>query len=128
MTDAKPAVAVPPHETRMNKLEGQYALWLRRRRDRGEIESFEFEAIKLRLAPTTFYTPDFLVQLPNGELECHEVKGFWRDDARVKIKVAAAMHPFRFVAVTLDRNAGWVFENFTDKQDFAQGAKTTSSK
>jgi hypothetical protein len=122
MTDAKPAVAIPPHETRMNKLEGRYALYLRMQRDRREIESFEFEAIKLRLAPTTFYTPDFLVQLKNGELECHEVKGFWRDDARIKIKVAAAKFPFRFIAVQEDKRLGWVFENFTDKKDFAQGA------
>jgi hypothetical protein len=39
------------------------------------------------------------VILANGEVEMHEVKGFWRDDALVKIKVAAAMHPYRFIAV-----------------------------
>jgi hypothetical protein len=107
MTDAKPAVATPPHETRMNKLEGRYALWLRMRRDRGEIESFEFEPLKLRLAEKTFYTPDFLVQLKNGELECHEVKGFLRDDAAVKIKVAAARFPFRFLMIFEDKRGGW---------------------
>jgi hypothetical protein len=106
MTDAKPAVATPPHETRMNKLEGRYALYLRMQRDVGQIESFEFEAIKLRLAEKTFYTPDFLVVLPNGELECHEVKGFLRDDAAVKIKVAAAKFPFRFLMIFEDRQKG----------------------
>jgi hypothetical protein len=35
----------------------------------------------------------------DGSLECHEVKGFWADDARVKIKVAAEMYPFRFIAI-----------------------------
>ena len=29
----------------------------------------------------------------------HEVKGYWQDDAKVKIKVAAEMYPLRFVAV-----------------------------
>ena len=53
-----------------------------------------------RSADATRYTPDFLVELPGGLLELHEVKGFWRDDARVKFKVAAELFPmFRFVAV-----------------------------
>ena len=34
----------------------------------------------------TYYNPDYLVIYP-GHFEIHEVKGFWRDDARVKIKV-----------------------------------------
>ena len=100
-----------PHETKMNKTEAAYALWLRRQRDIGEIESFEFEAIKLRLGAKTFYTPDFLVQLKNGELECHEVKGFWQDDARVKIKVAAAKFPFRFIAIQSIKGE-WKYEKF----------------
>jgi hypothetical protein len=33
----------------------------------------------------------------------HEVKGFWQDDARVKIKVAARSIPFRFKAVNAKR-------------------------
>ena len=37
--------------------------------------------------------------LANGQIELHEVKGFWMDDARVKIKVAAEMYPFKFVAI-----------------------------
>lgn len=27
----------------------------------------------------------------DGVMECHEVKGHWQDDARAKIKIAAAM-------------------------------------
>ncbi len=56
-------------------------------------------APKLFLAEKTFYTPDFLVWR-SGWLECHEVKGYWREDARVKIKVAAEHYPcLRFLAV-----------------------------
>ena len=48
-----------------------------------------FEAVKLRLADKTFYTPDFMV-LTADAIEMHEIKGgFFRDDARVKWKVAA---------------------------------------
>ena len=66
----------------------------------GEIAWYKFEGIKLRLADNTFYTPDFAVMRRNGEMEIHEIKGRWMDDARVKIKVAAAQYPFQFVAIT----------------------------
>jgi len=49
--------------------------------------------------------------LATGDIECHEVKGFWRDDARVKIRVAASLYPFRFVAVTKTKG-GWDIEEF----------------
>lgn len=65
----------------------------------GDVAWYRFEGVKLRLADSTFYTPDFAVMRRNGEIEIHEVKGFWTDDARVKIKVAAAQYPFQFVAV-----------------------------
>ena len=96
----------------MNKYEFRYAEHLELRRIVGEIQAWWFEGIKLRLAKATSYTPDFLVQLANGSLEMHEVKGFWEDDARVKIKVAAEMFPcFRFLAVTWERSE-WRYERF----------------
>ncbi len=94
----------------MNKLEAKYAEHLESQRMLGEVAEWHYEAIKLRLAPKTFYDTDFLVMLPDGELQIHEVKGFWEDDARVKIKVAADKFPFRFFAFTWDRKLGWVAE------------------
>lgn len=82
----------------------------------GEIVWFRFEGLKLRLADKTFYTPDYAVMRSDGAIECHEVKGFWADDARVKIKVAADQYPFRFIAVRpLPKKAGggWEVENFS---------------
>ena len=99
----------------MNKLETDYAAYLREVQQSGEIDWFAYEAIKLRLADNTFYTPDFFVMGANGLLECHEVKGYWEDDARVKIKVAAALFPFAFRAVTRlakKEGGGWKFEFF----------------
>jgi hypothetical protein len=91
---------IAPRDPRMNGTEAAYADLLTLRQAGGEVAGWWFEALKLRLAGNTFYTPDFLVQLADGLLELHEVKGFWRDDARVKIKVAAAQYPlFPFVAV-----------------------------
>lgn len=90
---------------RRNKTEARYADEILDPRVATKIiQRYWFEGIKLRLADgATFYTPDYLVELTDGTLECHEVKGFWRDDARVKIKVAASMYPFRFLAASWDR-------------------------
>lgn len=93
----------------MNKLESLYAAALVQRIHSGEVYWYSFEGIKLKLADKTFYTPDFFVMLITGELECHEVKGFWEDDARVKIKVAAEKFPFRFKAVKKSKD-GWDIE------------------
>lgn len=95
----------------MNRTEAKYAQRLEERRRNGGIAWFKFEAVKLRLADKTFYTPDFAVMLTDGTLEMHEVKGFWEDDARVKVKVAASLYPFRFIAVTHKRGA-WSQEDF----------------
>lgn len=84
----------------MNSLERGYSDHLSKLKAAGEIIDFDFEAIKFRLAKATFYTPDFIVYPSEGPIEVHEVKGFWEDDARVKIKVAAEKFPFVFKAIT----------------------------
>lgn len=91
-----------------NKTEAAYEKLLELRKQAGEIIWYAFEATKLRLADNTFYSPDFSVLLKNGELEMHEVKGWMTDDAAVKIKVAAALHPYRFMLVRakLKRDGG----------------------
>lgn len=99
----------------MNKTEEAYSRHLDARKADGDIPWWAFEAIKIRLADNTFYTPDFMVLRADGALECHEVKGFWQDDARVKIKVAAALFPARFIAVKAEakiRGGGWIVEEF----------------
>ncbi len=95
----------------MNKTEAKYSELLEQRQISGEILWFKFEGLKLRLADKTFYTPDFVLMLSNGEIELHEVKGFWESAARVKIKVAAETFPFRFVAISWKKKA-WSFEEF----------------
>ena len=97
---------------KMNKTEARYAEHLERLKLAGEILWYQYEAVTLKLADDTRYTPDFMVLLANGEIEAHEVKGFWRDDARVKIKVAARLFPFRFVAVSMPKGGIWVTESF----------------
>ncbi|MCG8275393.1 DUF1064 domain-containing protein [Stenotrophomonas sp. NLF4-10] len=99
----------------MNQTEAAYAERLRALQHAGEILWHRFEGIKLRLADNTFYTPDFAVLAADGVMELHEVKGFWQDDARAKIKIAADQYPFRFIAVRVrpkKGGGGWAVEEF----------------
>lgn len=100
----------------MNKSEAAYAEHLRVLQLAGEVSDFMFEPLKLKLADKTYYSPDFMVVMPDGLIEFAEVKGHWEDDARVKIKCAAAKFGlFRFVAVTAiakKHGGGWEREEF----------------
>ena len=102
---------------RMNGLEAGYAGRLDAMKRAGKLILWKFEEIKLRMADGTFYTPDFFIMLPDGSVGFHETKGFWRDDARAKIKIAAELYPmFFFVAVQWDAKAKeWKFERFRNR-------------
>ena len=107
----RPRPRARPVPGSMNKTEQAYAARLDLLKQAGEIIDWQFEPLKLKLAPSTFYTPDFLV-ITEECMELHEVKGFWEDDARVKIKVAAQLFPwFRIVAVKKAKGA-WEYEAF----------------
>ena len=99
----------PPRS--MNKTEAAYGAFLEGEKYAGRVAWYRFEGMTLKLADDCRYTPDFTVMRADGAMECHEVKGFWRDDARVKIRVAASLYPFRFVAVTKTKG-GWDTEEF----------------
>ena len=97
---------------KMNRTEQLYASRLELFKKTLMLHDYRFEAVKLRLANLTTYTPDFMVIDPDGTIVFHEVKGFWMDDARVKIKVVAEQYPwFRFVAATLKKGS-WEIEEF----------------
>ena len=99
----------------LNKTEESYRQRLEILKASGDVLWYRFEGMKLRLADNTFYTADFVVMNALGTVECHEVKGWWTDDARVKIKVAAEMYPFRFLAVKVlakKYGGGWEVEEF----------------
>ena len=90
----------------MNKTESAYAEHLKAAQIAGEVDAWWFEGIGLKVAPNCHYYPDFLVMLPDGRLEVHEVKaraanGSFRaeDDARVKLKVCAEKFPFPLIVV-----------------------------
>lgn len=94
-----------------------YAQELENQKKVAEILEWKYEPIKLRLADGAYYVPDFLVAKhryfldEEVRLEFHEVKGFWREKALVKFKVAAELFPwFRFLAIRkkkVKEGGGW---------------------
>jgi hypothetical protein len=96
---AEPVARMLPVRRGMNKLETRYARRLELMRLAGEITWWGFEGIKLRLATGAFYKPDFAVLANEGDLQFHETKGFFREAANVRLKVAADLYPFAFYLV-----------------------------
>lgn len=99
----------------MNKTEAAYATHLEGRKVLGEVVWFAFEALSFRLGEGASYRPDFAVMLASGVMELIEVKGFWAEAARVRIKVAADRFPFVFRAVKVRAKkdgGGWSEEIF----------------
>lgn len=90
----------------MNKLEAEYAQHLELLKHAGEILWWRYEAIRLRLADGSWFRPDFFVLTKDCHLEVRETKGFMREAANVRLKVAAGIFPFRFVLVRRIKN-GW---------------------
>lgn len=106
---------LPGMDDRMNKTEASYAMTLEAQRLAGEFLAWKFEPFSLRLAPKTFYRPDFMLVGIGGEITIDEVKGHWEDDARAKFKIAAALFPWwTFRAVMKRRKkqgGGWNIES-----------------
>lgn len=99
----------------MNGTEAAYGVHLDTRKAAREIIDYWFESMTFKLADGCRYTPDFVVLMADGLIEVHEVKGHWEDDALVKIKVAAELFPFRFLAVqkiAQKAGGGWAIREF----------------
>lgn len=112
---AATALAVPPAAKArrrgtkgegMNSLEARYAdEVLEAETASGTAFRWFYESFRLRLAPKTFYTPDFMVLMSDGTISFREVKGFLREDAAVKFKWARELYPF-FEFRMVARHAG----------------------
>lgn len=96
----------------MNKLEASYGAYLDVLKHSGEVLWWRFQPLKLRLADGAYFTPDFGVLTANCLFELHETKGFWREAARVRIKIAAEQFPFRFIAIK-KISGSWEREEFS---------------
>lgn len=78
----------------------------------GEILSWRYEPLRLRIGAGAWYTPDYWVAYADGVMELVDVKGSgpWEEAARVRIKVAADCYPeFRFVGAQEAKGRRGVF-------------------
>lgn len=92
----------------MNKTEADFSLGLEGQKRNGEIRDYKFESVKVRIGEGCWYCPDFVVQLPSGEIIFKEVKGFLRDDARVKFLAAKEQHQWaEWEMWRKDKKSGW---------------------
>jgi hypothetical protein len=111
----KPQIPVRVKKTRatgegMNSLEARYVVEiLDPGVAGGNVAGWFFESFRLKLAPKTFYTPDFMVIKSDGQIVFREVKGFLREDASVKFKWAREVYPF-FEFEMWGRRAGQWYE------------------
>lgn len=91
-------------EAKLNKTERAYLEWLR---STGLFQWIGVQNVTLKLGDDTRYTCDFFAMTYDGEMTGREVKGFFRDDAKVKIKVAARMFPWIKFSVVKKDGSGW---------------------
>ena len=97
----------------MNKTEEAYSQHLQNLLFEGHILEWKYEPETLKLGKDCRYTPDFRVVSKEEIIEFHEVKGrskdkpYIEDDALVKIKTAAELHPYKFVICWKARAGNW---------------------
>lgn len=99
---AKPTKpSVRPWHPYRSKFEADYAKRLQLQLAIGMIRGFAYEADSLEIGLGARYTPDFRVRQLSGAVEYLEIKGYRREAAMVRLRVAAKLYPqFRFVLVT----------------------------
>lgn len=85
-------IYVPKYDS---KLEKEFAYQFEAMRRADQIAAWWHKPIRLRLATGAWYTPDFMVQHNDEELVLHEIKGHWREAAKVRTKVIRDLYPFR---------------------------------
>lgn len=80
-------------EDRLNKTEREFLSRLRND-VYGHMQHIGIQSLTFQLGFDCRYTPDFWTRMEGGDFRLWEVKGFMRDDARVKLITAARMFPF----------------------------------
>ena len=84
-----------------SKLEARFALQLKCRCACGELARWWYEPVTFRLPGGHWYTPDFVLELPDGRLEWVETKGYlWKHDA---LKIDAFREIWRGLAYRIEK-------------------------
>lgn len=94
-------------EDRLNKTEREFLSRLRND-VYGHMQHIGIQSLTLQLGFDCRYTPDFWTRMQGGDFRLWEVKGFMRDDARVKIHAAARVFPFWTFVLVKKEKGEWV--------------------
>lgn len=111
----------PNGEKYRSELEREFHEWLKGPGKNAYASGYvEHEPTRLKLAERSHYTPDFVTADGFGRLYAWEAKGFWREAARVRIKVAARLFWWmEFIAVQKRKKkdgGGWELEHIKSGQ------------
>lgn len=90
-------------EAKLNKTERAYLAFLLRLDD----VWVGVQNLTFKLANDCRFTPDFCAIDQRGKMRCIDVKGFQREDALIKIKVAARLFPFVLFVIVKKNGTGW---------------------
>lgn len=101
-----------PHgrEKMRSKLERAYADRLDLLVKLGEIRAWRYEPTKFHLANRCTYTPDFEVEMLDGKIEYHETKGWGREDAIIKLKMAARLNQDHVFKLVKRERSRWIIK------------------
>lgn len=102
---APPAFAVgqSTDEKKLNKTEAAYLALLR---TQGHLW-LGIQCVTLKLADDCRFTPDFAYINHEGRFTLVDVKGFQREDALIKAKVAARLFPWASFVIVSKIKGGW---------------------
>lgn len=106
-TKRRKAPSVRPWGVFRSKWELEYSRYLDVLKAAGRISWWAYEPDRLPIGVGAVFTPDFLVGLPDGPPEYREVKGFKREAAMVRLKVAAKQYPEAPFVLVTKRNGQW---------------------
>lgn len=98
------SIAPSTDEGKLNKTERSRLSFLRATPLIGEIG---IQSITLKLGDDCRFTPDFWYVSYGGRFFFEDVKGFQRDDALVKIKVAARQFSWATFLIVKKNGSGW---------------------
>lgn len=91
-------------EAKLNRLERAYLALLRANAAYAWVG---VQCVTLKLGDDCRYSPDFVTIGVGGEAWAHECKGFMRDDALVKLKVAARKFPWINFCLATRKGGVW---------------------
>jgi hypothetical protein len=90
----------------MNKLEAEFEQLFLMQKPHG------YEEWTFRLGPDCRFTPDFWSQEEDDSITISEVKGHWKDDAKVKMRVACERYPLLRWEAWTKVNKIWTRQKF----------------